>query len=279
MNKLKALFIGNCQTGGVINYLLKSKEFSQTYETKLYANWELIANKSSIPMFDVESADLFVYQPLRPVHGCYSTDPNVQGSIGYYLKDSCIKISFPYVYSSAMWPIVQTKQNENRWWGGEVIDELVSEGISYNEIISLFLENKIDWKYKKRFQSSINILKQKETITDVKVAEFIEKNLKDNLLFLIPHHPTSIIFLNIANQILEKLNMGKLSVNVIGGINDRKLEDTIYNLPTCMFPLHKSSIIDYNLNYGKEYLENSDNFYVQRIKNYLETNHPCYNGI
>ena len=30
---------------------------------------------------------------------------------------------------------------------------------------------------------------------------------------------------------------------------------------------------------SKEYLENSDNFYIQRIKNYLETNHPCYNGI
>jgi len=277
MNKLKALFIGNCQTGGVIHYLLKSEQFSQTYETKIYANWELIANNTSIPMPDIQSADLFVYQPLRPVHGCYSTDPNVDGSIGYYVKDSCIKISFPYVYSSAMWPIVQVKERENRWWGGEVIDELVSQGMNYNEIISLFLENKIDWKYKTRFENSINILKQKETITDIKVSEFIEKNLKDNLLFLIPHHPTSIIFFNMANQVLEKLNMEKISDNVIESINDRKLEDTTYHLPTCMFPLHKSAIIDYNLNYGEEYLENSDNFYIERIKNYLEMNHSCYN--
>ena len=98
-------------------------------------------------------------------------------------------------------------------------------------------------------------------------------------MFLIPHHPTSIIFLSIANQILEKLNMEKLSDSVIEGINDRKLEDTTYNLPTCMFPLHKSSIMEYNLNYGEEYLENSDNFYIQRIKNYLEINHPYYNAI
>lgn len=279
MNKLNALFIGNCQNGGVIHYLLKSKEFSQTYETKIYANWELIANKSSIPMFDVESADLFVYQPLRPVHGCYSTDPNVYGSIGYYVKNSCIKISFPYVYSSAMWPIVQAKEYENRWWGGEVIDELVSQKINHDQIISLFLENKIDWRYKERFEKSINILKQKETITDINVSEFIEKKIKDDLLFLIPHHPTSIIFFYIANQILEKLDMEKLPENVIESINDVKLEDTTYRSSTCMFPLHKSSIMEYNLNYGKEYLENSDNFYIQRIKTYLEMNHPCYNRI
>jgi hypothetical protein len=48
-------------------------------------------------MKDVEEADLFVYQPLRPEHGCYSTDPTIVGSIGYYVNNKCIKITHPYV--------------------------------------------------------------------------------------------------------------------------------------------------------------------------------------
>jgi Polysaccharide biosynthesis enzyme WcbI len=272
MSKLKALFIGNCQNSGLIHYLSKNKEFSINYEIKQYANWQLIENQTSLPMGDIQSADLFVYQPLRPVHGCYSTDPTIEGSIGYYVKDSCIKISYPYIFSSAMWPIVQAGYNQNRWFGSEIIEELVEKGLNKNDILNLYNENKINWKYQERFKNSLNILKQKESITDIIVSDFIEDNYKNELLFLIPQHPTSSVFLYVANKILEKLNLSPLGGEVIEGVNDAKIEDSTYHLPTCMFPLHKSAIEDYELNYGKEYLENSNKFYAQRISTYLDIN-------
>ena len=73
-------------------------------------------------------------------------------------------------------------------------------------------------------------------------------------------------------MILEKLNIEKLSQDVIVGINDTNIEDSTYNLPTCMFPLHSSSIADYELEYGEEYINGSTEFYLQRIKTYLDMN-------
>jgi hypothetical protein len=270
MTKLKALFIGNCQNGGLRNFLSFSQQFHNMFDTKWYANWQLIESQSSIPMKDVQEADLFVYQPLRPEHGCYSTDPTVEGSIGYYVKDECIKITHPYVFSSAFWPIVQAGKNQNRWFGNEPIDKLINGGFSKSEVLDLFFNNKIDWEYKKRFKQSIGILKGKESITDIKISDFIEENFKNQLLFLIPQHPTSIIFLNLANQVLERLNMKKLDESIIKTINDLEIEDSIYDSKSKMFPLHESVINDFELNFGKEYLQDSKNFYEQRLLTYLQ---------
>jgi hypothetical protein len=270
MPKLKSLFIGNCQNNGLKTFLSYSQEFNDTFETKWYANWQLIENQSSIPMKDVQEADLFVYQPLKPEHGCYSTDPTIEGSIGYYVNDKCIKITHPYVFSSAFWPIVQAGKNQNRWFGNESIDKLLNSGLDKNGILDLFYKNKIDWEYKKRFEGSIKILKNKESITDMKISDFIEKNFKNQLLFLIPQHPTSIIFLNLANQVLEKLNMNKLDESIIKTVNDLEIEDSTYDCKSKIFPLHESAINDFELNFGKEYLDDSKNFYEQRLLTYLQ---------
>ena len=37
-----------------------------------------------------------------------------------------------------------------------------------------------------------------------------------------------------------------------------------------MFPLHESVINDFQLNFGKEYLQDSKNFYEQRLLTYLQ---------
>lgn len=215
MEKMKSLFIGNCQNNGVMHFLSFSKEFTETYDIKQYPNWQLIKNNCQIPMNDIQNADLFIYQPLGMVHGCYSTDPSVEGSIGYYVKDSCIKIAYPYIFFSAMWPLVQKGKNINVWFGEEVITKLLSENYTKSDILNLYYEGKIDWDYKNRFQNSLNILKEKEKLTDIKVSNFIEKNLLDNLLFLIPHHPTSIIFFYVANEILKKIGMEELDESVV----------------------------------------------------------------
>jgi hypothetical protein len=272
MGKLKCLMIGNCQNTGIIHYLSLSDEFSKTYEIKQYTNWQLIRNNCDVPMMDIQNADLFIYQPLRIVHGCYSTDPSVEGSIGYYVKDTCVKIAYPYIFSSAVWPLVQKGKGINIWFGNEPIDKLILEGLKVDDILNLFYENKINWEYRDRFKKSIEILKGKETLTDIKISNFIEDNISNRLLFLIPQHPTSIIFLNVANQILEKLNMKKLSEDVIHSINDTGLPDSTYDDLFGMHPLHKSLIEDFDLKFGKEYLNNSEEFYAQRIINYLQLN-------
>jgi len=272
MKKLNCLLIGNCQNNGIMYYLSQSYEFNKTYEMKHYTNWQLIKNNCEIPMNDIQNADLFIYHPLRIVHGCYSTDPSVEGSIGSYVKNDAIKIAYPYIFSSAMWPLVQKGKDINIWFGGEVIENLLSKGLKRNDILDLYHKNKINWDYKNRFDKSIQILKQKETLTDIKVSNFIEENLSNKLLFLVPHHPTSLVFLYVTNQILKRLNMKELGEDIIKTVNDRNIPDSTYDHPSEMHPLHESSIEEFNLNYGKEYLYDSKDFYLQRILTYLHLN-------
>jgi hypothetical protein len=73
-----------------------------------------------------------------------------------------------------------------------------------------------------------------------------------------------------SNQILEKLNMKKLDYSVIKTVNDLEIEDSTYNSKSKMFPLHESVINDFGLNFGKEYLQDSKNFYEQRLLTYLQ---------
>lgn len=275
MIKLKCLLIGNCQNTGVMHYLSQSEEFNKTYEIKQYTNWQLIKDNCEIPMDDIQNADLFIFQPLRIVHGCYSTDPTVEGSIGYYVKDSCIKISFPYIFSSAMWPLVQKARGSNIWFGGEVIGGLISKGLNPIDILELYDKNQIDWNYQERFEKSLAILKDKETITDIKISNFIEKNIQDNLLFLMPHHPSSAIFLNVANQILEKLGIEKIKDSDkenIENVNSVGLPDSTYDHPSGMHPVHESLIGHFNLKYKTKYSENSKKFYMERITDYFYLN-------
>lgn len=269
MKKLNSLFIGNCQSSTLMNLLNRSNEFKNTFDTKWYANWQLIKDQSSIPIEDIKNADLVIYQPLGEVHGCYSTDPNIEGSIGSYIRPDAIKITHAYIYSSVFWPLVKQKQDNGLWWGNEVIDKLKNNGISNSQILDLYHKNEIDWEYQKRFNESLSILKTRESITDIKVSDYIENNYKNEILFLIPQHPTSKVFLNLANKVLKKLNMQELDQNTVTSINDAGLPDSTYELSSNMFPMHDSIIQGLNLKYVEKYLQNSNNFYEAQIKNYL----------
>lgn len=273
MSKLNALFIGNCQNNGLIKYLSQSEEFQNTFNIKSYANWELIENKESVPVLDIKQSDLFIFQPLAPVHGCYSTDPSVKDSIGYFVKPSCIKISYPYVYCSSLWPLIQAAMKENRWFGGQAIDKLIKSGCNTQDIFQLFLDNKIDWEYETRFKETLEILQNKETLTDLKISQYIKDNIDKEMLFLMPQHPTSIIFLELSNKILAQLNMKLIDKSIIKTINDANLPDSTYELSTNTFPMHRSIANNGRFEYVSNYSDKSDDFYLKRIEDYINLNY------
>ena len=270
-----ATFIGNCHNSGMKIFLQKSKQFSETYECRQHANWRLIREKKSVHIEDVKASDLFIYQPLAPAYGCYSTDPRVKDSIGSLLKDNCVSVSYPYTYYSALWPICQAGagvDQANRWFGSEAIDSLRKSGAKDSEIINLYNNDKIDWLYESRHHETLDILRKKESITDVKISKFIETNLKSKDLFLIPQHPSSFIFMEKANQVLEKLGMDKLTEDQIFSMNDAELGDTTYQLPSNRFPIHLSAV-EY---YGLEFITHqhipsfTKKFYRERIMDYMK---------
>jgi hypothetical protein len=129
-----------------------------------------MGNRLPLPFDLLKKADLFIYQPLKNKHGQYATD-NVKN----YLPAACKKISFPYIYNDALWPLYEDK---DKIAGEEIILNLIEKGHSLKRIINMFCTEEIDFEFGRRFQKSMEILKQHEAITDLKVVDYIIKKYK-----------------------------------------------------------------------------------------------------
>lgn len=53
----------------------------------------------------LKECDIFIYQPINKEHKLYTTDTEIENNVLSYLKPSCIKISFPYIYMPAIFTI------------------------------------------------------------------------------------------------------------------------------------------------------------------------------
>jgi hypothetical protein len=106
-----------------------------------------------------------------------------------YLKSTCITISFPYIYNDALTPVgkifkrdlpINGEYDDDgdsiKYHNIQPILDLKNQGKTIDEIKELYFSNKIDFRYKERFEKSINILKQNEQLTDVKVSDYIINN-------------------------------------------------------------------------------------------------------
>lgn len=199
---LNILFYGNCQSQGLI-YCLE-RAFKANYEH--FVNYEYIHEKKELPIDLIKKADVFIYQPTKAKHGIYSTDPNIENGICSYLSPNCKKISFPYIYNSAMWVFVP---ENDTYKGMEPIIKLKREGHSVENIIDKFLKGEIDFEHEKRFNNCMSILREKESECDVKVVDFILRNIFFTRLFLTQNHPTIHLYNHCANQILPLLGSNK----------------------------------------------------------------------
>jgi len=161
------VFYANCQYGG-FQYFLE-KIFPDA-EFHILMNYEIIKYKEDLRVDLLESADLFIYQPIKKEHGIYSTE-----NILKYIKEDCIKISFPYIFNSGTCGVVAE------------IDSMIGE-----------------WKDSKTFNECIEIMREKEKTTDISVSDFIVKNASKKL-FMTQNHPTSPIYVECINQLMKIL--------------------------------------------------------------------------
>lgn len=236
------VFYTNCQGGLGVNKLLnsiytfKSVNYIQTYS--------LIWNKKPIPKKILQLADVFIYQPINSSYDKYSTDKEVPGNILNYLRKDCIKISFPYVYMACLYPLYGPN-NAAEIDGGISYDisKVVNRDIiidlkhihTNSEIIEMYRNNKIDFKFKKNYDNTIERLKEKEKLCDITVSHlFTMDNIKKIKLMHSNNHPTNYVLKYITNEILMILNLNT---------------STFENFKNEILPIYPYSI--YSLNYYK----------------------------
>lgn len=178
---------GNCQSKEISIMLSKSKNFVDAYGTDTYLALNYIFEKEHRPVDEIienfKKTDILIYQPLSDKHYPYSTNHLLN-----YLPETCKKVSFPYIFNDAFW--------------GYPVAGNFKDGINGDFILSEAYDNPID-----RFLYNVNITKEKEADTVIKISQFILDNYIDVELFYTQNHPTPIIIKELCRQILNYLEI------------------------------------------------------------------------
>ncbi|MBW4524944.1 MAG: hypothetical protein KME18_07065 [Phormidium tanganyikae FI6-MK23] len=220
-SRKKCVVFANCQADLIKTCLQLSKEFVEQYEmVEVPLNFQAIAQNFVFSDELLRDIDLFIYQPLKDQHGSLSTN-----SLLPRLHDRCVQIGFPYLYFKGYYP--QTVDNPlakpsaqypyGRFpYGDRFIIEWVEAGKSYQQIVDQLSQTDF---YEKDFllnqvEQSLKELAKRESSIEIKISAFIRQNYQQRLLFDTLNHPTSIIGIEVTNQILQILNLPLLPQSI-----------------------------------------------------------------
>lgn len=217
IDKNTCVIYANCQGSGIELFLNKHDVYKDAFVTYTLENHIFISQQTPIPIDLLKGASLFIYQPVGERHGCYATN-----HLKSLLPKDCRCVSFPYIYNNALWPLFEENQSI---MGEDIIRELFERGVSLKGVVDLFCGNRINFRFEQRFQHSLSILKQKEQETDIKISDFITRNIQNEKLFLTQSHPTSAVFIHCVNQILERLGLILLPERLLCHPNEANLPD------------------------------------------------------
>lgn len=240
MNKIdysnkNLVFYTNCQGGIGINTFLcskiifKSVHYIQTFST--------IWKNKDLPLDIINNADIFIYQPINRKYGKYSTYEDVQDNILIHLKKNCIKISFPYIYFACFFPLYYANDAAQIDGGLEYdISKIVNRDVilelkkKYNnqEIIELYDNNKIDFKFEENYKNTIERIKIIEKTCSISITNIFNlDNIKKIKLMHTNNHPTNYVLKYISIEILKILKIDNVHFD---NINKEVLSELPYSI-------------------------------------------------
>ena len=264
----KCIIFGNCHCSGVRKFL-EFSDFYEKYELYQYANWELIkSDKMSIPIHQLQSADLIIYQPLSDVYNCYSTNKSNPNSFFNLLSETCNTISFPRIHNNAIFPMFYKQNSKKNIYG--TINNLPD---SIDKLIYMYDNNTLDFDFDNRMKQNYIISKDKEESSDIKIADFLYENVQKQKLFLTQDHPTSFVFNKITSDICNILDIEyNYDIGLQQEENITGLPDSVYNSITRQYPISRYSINHFDFKYIKEEDIEAHEFYKRNIIDYYIKN-------
>jgi hypothetical protein len=265
-------FFGNCQTGAI-----KNKLNLNSYDYKIYHEICHITNLNKDEFTDIiNKSDIIITQNIAD---------NYRGfdylNLNYILDNSKDKIIIiiPSCYFNFYYPDLKYIKNNSNTLHDHVdyhyqymIDNFKNNGTVENYItnyvnnINLISEEKL----LENANNSIKELKNRtqqiksklkcQNVHNICIADFIENNYRDKLLFYSMNHPTKYIIEYIAQEIIQILNINN-NINY----NTDVLDNTKCILYKCIQPL-------VNFDISKEKIKTKDQTDVFHItKLYYET--------
>ena len=216
--KQLCIIYANCQNRLIATYLQRSHYFNQKYIIRRFPVHLLIARNKNIPDRELQQAKLFIYQPVKDIHGKHSTNYIISK-----LPKDCRLISFPSLYFLGYFPqfcknpvnhIIEPNHCAGVIPHGDTnIISMLERGKSTPEIIRE-LSNP-DFYTSEFLQSNLNKtlaeLRKRELQLDVKISDFIKNNFQNYYLFYTQNHPTDLVGMWVVNQILKLLKLPTLN--------------------------------------------------------------------
>ena len=210
--KKRVVIYANCQGDTLQRILAYHSTLADEYDlfgAHLLSNYTYMNTNTGLPYDILGEADLFIYQPISTDHGKYSTNELLKT-----LKPGCKTVSFPYLYNYAFWEVlvVSTVDYDVGVYGmnyahlnQQPITDLRDAGVPFEEVERRIRSGTIDWKFAERWTTTQSILRDKEKDCDVKIADFLEANYRNHLLFYTQNHPSMFFLRHVAQEILKTL--------------------------------------------------------------------------
>lgn len=265
----------NCQGEALRRIFSDTSEFIERYIAYHITNYVYIGSGRLVTgdRHDrelVAGADVFIYQPLSDVYGDNSTS-----HILSLLKPGCVRLSIPFVFNISLWPFIMALGGDI-WTGADdrydqepvikyidPIDNLIQEGISRDAILAMFDNNEIDWRYKLRHDVIIALLRAKEQDADIKVVDFIERNLKKKRMFVFCSHPSSELLIHMVNQIYSRLDLSNI---------ENKYSDN-YFIPNLFVKFPTSAVEHFGMEFvSHQERQEADLYHRNELIKYLNKN-------
>ena len=240
--KIQILIFSNCQGHHIPILLNKINIFTKYFNFTCIVNYIGMNDEQTKDFHKLlNNIDIYIYQPVRD---CHTTNSR---SILKIIPDNVIKISMPYIYCNWLW-----------LFGYNIKESIEISNTLLND--KEYISNSLDkFNIIKRMERSLNILKEKELNTDIKVADFIINNYKKKRLFHTCNHITKPMIINIIYQVLNIL-----CININEKI-DESIDIGIYN-QTIFHPISKTIQNILELEY---FDEEADQFYIDYIYDYI----------
>ena len=257
-DKKIAMLYGNCHIGAIEKMLNNNQQFTRTYATRFFCLNEGLTNQKYPTLEDVQSADLIICHDVQK--GNKLNAPDYEWIKEHSRKD-CRVIVIPNIWGiNFIWPQVKidrrtfeelsrenhikntaiseiesrSTEEQQRIWrvtGGLIghHDKFIEDNISL-DIDDLIQRVKYEniWGedvIKELFNNGLLKLKSREEKCDVKISEYIKRNIGNMQLFYDEGHPHENLLREKTRQILKIINIfpDSKSLNVIANIDAEEL--------------------------------------------------------
>lgn len=219
-DKKKAVIIANCQGAALVNILKRVPSFDEKYEIIQLPPIHLLTDKDEEKVVQsLNSADLFLYQPISESFGKYSSDNLLK-----YLKEEAVAISFPVVYFTGYNPetiYLKDTQGKKATIGFEYHDlnilSFFNQGFTVEETVKKIQKPEfysVEF-IEKNIKQSLSSLREREEGIDIKVLKYIEDNSHGKRLFVSMNHPVNELLYEVVSQILIKVKLADNSADFL----------------------------------------------------------------